>query len=288
MKDKELKAVSARAAAQAARKLKEVKSEQEDSDTALSPEEQAKYQGWWLRYQKRSSEASLSEASLKRSKSSLSEASMASVGSVENLDDMSQDDSESQMATPSPDSKMPAVCSDQKGLMLDALLQSPETRAQLLEKLGIMPEHDQRGTKRALFPPAGNPCMEKLGPAAPTAPAPEARTPAVPQQAVPTPLPEKPHPKPLPPPSPKAPLPPPNFSASIGALEVPGQAPEVPGSAPEVNSSTHPKMWRNFGRFVLRNPQCTSLAKAWSLLDLLIIANSFECAYTWAPGLLQY
>ena len=292
MKDKELKAVSARAAAQAARKLKEVKSEQEDSDTVLSPEEQAKYQGWWSRYQKRSSEASLSEASLKRSKSSLSEASMASVGSVENLDDMSQDDSESQMATPSPDSKMPAVCSDQKGLMLDALLQSPETRAQLLEKLGIMPEHDQRGTKRALFPPAGNPCMEKLGPAAPTAPAPEARTPAerllsqealpphaispaMPQQAVPTPLPEKPHPKPLPPPSPKAPVPPPNFSASIGALEVPGQAPEVPGSAPEVNSSTHPKMWRNFGRFVLRNPQCTSLAKAWSLLDLLIIANSF-------------
>ena len=74
MKDKELKAVSARAAAQAARKLKEVKSEQEDSDTVLSPEEQAKYQGWWSRYQKRSSDASLSEASLKRSKSSPSEA----------------------------------------------------------------------------------------------------------------------------------------------------------------------------------------------------------------------
>ena len=70
-------------------------------------------------------------------------------------------------------------------------------------------------------------------------------------------------------------VPPPPLQEAVPPPACNSQSPDQPST--RCTSTTHPNAWRSFGRFVLRNQQCTELAKAWSRLRLHCINFTPMC-----------
>ena len=205
--------------------------EQQDSCELpqLSEAHMKKYDGFWNKYKKSASTSSL-DGSMPGTPTSAAPTTPASTalqwGDSQDLDSVMQ------MAR-----------------------QCPQTRAYLIQMLGL----DSESVPVNAAPAA----LGGMGPPSISVP--------LKQEMMPTPLPSAPAAVPVKQEVP-APLPTPAPSAAAGSTGLPPQGhPEATEPNDELmaelgtrcTSKTHPNAYRQYGRYVLRNPDCQELSKAW-------------------------